>query len=132
MSTTKNPSKALGDYIAAERKKAGMSAVKLADISRIPRSTLRRIESGAIIHPRPELLLRIADALELPVTALFEHVSYTTDAVLPPYRSYLESRYMKLSPEAIDELEIYFSTIAEREGIRYDQPLHEQPSPDKN
>jgi transcriptional regulator with XRE-family HTH domain len=123
MSGIKKPTAALGQHIKDEREAQHISCASLSELARIPRSTLRRIEAGEVQRPRPDVLQRLANALGIPVAELFQEIGYTAEASLPPYRSYLESRYMKLSPQAIDELEIYFANVAEREGVRYDQPL---------
>lgn len=123
MSGTKTPAHALGRHITKERVHQGLSANRLSELAHVPRSTLLRLEAGEVRRPRPDVLQHIANALDIPVADLFEHISYTAEAALPAYRSYLESRYMKLSPQAIDELEIYFANLAEREGIHYDQPI---------
>jgi transcriptional regulator with XRE-family HTH domain len=125
MTSDKKPTAALGQYIKEQRTAQRLSANAFSTLARIPRSSLQRIELGEIQRPRPDVLQRIANALRVPVTELFQHIGYSAEATLPPYRSYLEARYMKLSPAAIDELEIYFQSVAEREGVRYDQPPRE-------
>ncbi|MFC4245321.1 helix-turn-helix domain-containing protein [Gryllotalpicola reticulitermitis] len=129
MTSAKKPTETLGTYIKQEREKQHLSLSHFSELARIPRSNMQRIEAGVVQHPRADVLQRVANTLGIPVVDLFRHVSYTAEASLPPYRSYLESRYMRLSPEAIDELEIYFQSVAEREGIRYDEPLREPGNP---
>jgi hypothetical protein len=60
--------------------------------------------------------------LDLPVEDLYSLANYPSVQALPSFAPYLHARYQGLSPDAISELERYFTDLAKREGITLDGP----------
>lgn len=63
--------KTFGDRLRTERLNRGMTRKQLAERSTVSYRTIRRLETTGQV-PRDAVLLRLADALELPVGALLE------------------------------------------------------------
>lgn len=116
------PAVRLGQLIRQTRQSKKLSLRRLSSMSGIPRSTIDRIEQGAIARPRPDVLTALGRVLLIPVADLYATVHYSAPHDLPSFAPYLRVRYRDLQPEAIDELTQYFETLAEREGIRLDGP----------
>lgn len=62
----------IGDNIRASRAARGLTAEQLAAKSGVVVSTITHLESGAVKRPRLETLLDIANAMDAPVSLLFE------------------------------------------------------------
>ncbi|MGC0274868.1 helix-turn-helix domain-containing protein [Pseudactinotalea sp. Z1739] len=112
----------LGPSIKQARTQQGISLRRLAQRSGVPRTTIERIEQEKIEHPRPNILHALGTALEIPVSDLYSLANYPTVEALPSFAPYLRARYQGLSAQAITELDIYFRTLAERDGIALDGP----------
>ena len=73
----------LGGRVKELRKKRGMKQVELAKVSGITQATICRIETGEVHQPRPEVLLKIARALGVPVDYLLDEAkSLTPDDIV--------------------------------------------------
>lgn len=112
----------LGPSIKQARTQQGFSLRRLAERSGVPRTTIERIEQEKLERPRPDILHALGTALDVPVPDLYSLANYPTAQELPSFAPYLRARYQGLSAQSIAELEIFFRTLAEREGIPVDGP----------
>jgi|SRR5690242_19257947 transcriptional regulator with XRE-family HTH domain len=92
----------LGAMIRQARERAGLSLRHVEAITGVSRPTLNRLEHDQIDHPTPDLLHRLAEALELDSDDLFAHVGYRSGDKLPSIAPYLRARY-HLPPRAVAE-----------------------------
>ena len=83
----------------------------------VHQSLITRTERGLYAQPAPEILHRIANALEVPAEDLFALAGYEVPENLPTFPAYLRSKY-DMSPEAARQLTDYFAFVAERFGIK--------------
>jgi transcriptional regulator with XRE-family HTH domain len=83
----------LGEYLQAEREKAGLSQRQLAKLAGLHYSYLARLESGENDHPSPEMVLRIADVLELDPTDMYAYIGVVPPQGLPELAPYLRAKY---------------------------------------
>src|SRR5579862_5961284 len=90
----------LGRYVRAARERAGLSLRNLEAIAEIPRATLNRLELDQVDNPSPELLIRLADAVELDSNDLFAFVGYRPSDKLPSLAPYLRAKYRLTSQAA--------------------------------
>lgn len=105
----------LGEFIVQHRTKLGMSQSALASEVGVPRSTMLRLETGAIERPDPEKLQRLARALDIDAEDLFELAGYTPDGALPSFGPYLRRKF-DLPIEARDRMEKYLTRIRKEYG----------------
>jgi len=73
----------LGDAIYKAREAKGISTPKLAAAIGMNDSGVRRIQLGETRQPRPAVLAKIAEALDLDKSELFALAGYTTADELP-------------------------------------------------
>ncbi len=110
----------LGVYIQQARERAGLSLRNLEAITGISRPMLNRLEHDQIDNPSPDVLLRLAEALELDSDDLFAFVGYRPSAKLPSLAPYLRSKY-QLPPHAIAEASDALRDILDKyDGTRED------------
>ena len=122
MATTPDEVRQLGKLIHETRINKKISRLELARRSAVPRTTLIRLEKGTIARPRLDLVSAIAVALEVPASEYFAVLGWQADTTLPGLVPYLRARYSQLPPETLAEIQAYLQTIAERDGIDFDQP----------
>ena len=92
----------LGAVIRQARERFGLSLRHVEAITGVSRPTLNRLEHDQIDHPTPDLLHRLAEALELDSDDLFAHVGYRSGEMLPSIAPYLRKRY-HLPPQVVAE-----------------------------
>lgn len=110
----------LGVYIQQARERAGLSLRNLEAITGISRPMLNRLEHDQIDNPGPDVLLRLAEALELDSDDLFAFVGYRPSAKLPSLAPYLRTKY-QLPPNAIAEASNALRDILDKyDGARED------------
>lgn len=112
----------LGPRVKEARLRKGLSLRQAAGLSKVPHGTIERVEQEKVLRPRPDILAALGRALDIPLSDLYALANYPTASTLPSFAPYLQARYQGLSPQAIAELEIYFTTLAQREGITLDGP----------
>jgi transcriptional regulator with XRE-family HTH domain len=83
----------LGEYLRAERERAGLSQRQLAKLAGLHYSYLARLESGENDNPSPEVVQRIADVLELDSTDLYAYIGVVPPQGLPDLAPYLRAKY---------------------------------------
>ncbi len=103
----------LGAHIQQARERAGLSLRNLEAITGISRPMLNRLEHDQIDHPSPDVLLRLAEALELDSDDLFAFVGYRPSTNLPSLSPYLRTKY-QLPPHAIAEASKALRDILEK------------------
>jgi transcriptional regulator with XRE-family HTH domain len=103
----------LGGYIQQARERAGLSLRNLEAITGISRPMLNRLEHDQIDNPSPDVLHRLANALELDSDDLFAFVGYRPSTKLPSLAPYLRSKY-QLPPNAIAEASEALQGILEK------------------
>jgi len=113
----------LGPRVKTARVRKGLSLRQASGLSSVPHGTIERIEQEKVLRPRPDILHALGIALDIPVSDLYALANYPSATALPSFAPYLRARYQGLSPNAITELEIYFTSLAEREGITLDGPI---------
>ncbi|AUW94225.1 MAG: transcriptional regulator [Sulfobacillus thermosulfidooxidans] len=67
-----------GHFLRSRRQACHLSLVELARLSRTSPSYLSRVERGLREPPRPAILGRLADALDLPYEQLMQQAGYLT------------------------------------------------------
>ena len=72
----------IGANIRAAREESGLTQTKLAEMIGINRPYLSRIESG-IHNPSVNMLVKIADGLDVPIATLFEGLGACAPSRLP-------------------------------------------------
>jgi transcriptional regulator with XRE-family HTH domain len=106
----------LGELIRQARKAKGLTSHDLAERIGLAQSNIVRIEQGHIAEPKPSILGRLAEVLDLDMADVYEAAGYPQSDGLPSFTPYLRSRFKDLPPEARAELEQSFSHIAEKYG----------------
>ncbi len=112
----------LGGLVKQRRQERGLMAKDLAQRIDVTPSTITRIEQGALYSPRPHILAKIANELDLPVSDLFALADYLAPTQLPAFTPYLRTKYRDMPDEAKEELEASFSKIAKKYGYLADGP----------
>lgn len=109
--------KQLGVYLRAARTSQQLTLLKLAEITGIHDVTLGRFEAGAFAAPQPDKLVRIAEALGLPLADVFSRADYAVPADLPSFTPYMRSKYGDLPDEAVAQIERYAQKLAKKHGV---------------
>lgn len=104
----------LGERIQRRREEMGMTRAELAQRSHVDKGHVTRIESGERRNPRPEILKRIATALEMPMSDLL--IDYLDADDVPSLTPYLRTRYHDLPKAAERELQESFRRITAKYG----------------
>ncbi|MEA3078204.1 MAG: hypothetical protein QOF60_3112 [Actinomycetota bacterium] len=112
----------LGDFIRGRRTAKGWTLGDAEAASDIDRTYWSKLELGIFKHPDPRYLARIADSLGVPLEDVYGLAGYTAAERLPTFRPYLRSKY-HLPPEAITQLESYFSFLRNQYGIPDGAPV---------
>jgi len=106
---SKQQAKKLGDFIRTEREAAGRSLSQLAEAVGVQKSTILRMEHGAIESPSPLTLQQIAEVLGADFEDLFALAGYGTPDGLPAAGPYLRRKYGAMPEEALAEAEAFFA-----------------------
>jgi transcriptional regulator with XRE-family HTH domain len=101
----------LGKLLATARARAGMSTIQLALGAGINQSNVVRLEQGRIARPKPELLQRLAEALDLPLNELYA----VAGVPLPRLQPYLRASY-GLSAQDAARAQAYIERLAAGDG----------------
>lgn len=109
--------RALAEYLFSRREIGHLSVRGVSDRIGVHHTYLRRLEQGLYAQPAPEILQRLALALEVPAEDLFALAGYEIPENLPTFPAYLRSKY-DMSPEAARQLTDYFAFISERFGVK--------------
>ena len=90
----------LGVTIRQARERAGFSLRNLEAIVGVSRQALLRLEHDELDNPSPDLLHRLAEALELDSDDLFAFIGYQPSDKLPNLTPYLRAKY-QLPPKVL-------------------------------
>lgn len=125
--TTAHAPRTLGELVRQARERAGLSLRNLEAITGTSRTQLNRLERDQLDNPTPDLVQRIAEALELDSDDLFALAGYRPSDKLPSLTPYLRAKY-QLPPQALAEAQEALRDILER----YDRAhrAHERERPD--
>ncbi len=113
MDTPARP-ESLGQHIRQARLARQFSGAQLARLAGVSPSNVSRIESGETATPTPDLLRRIAAALDLDLAELLVYLGVSVPPTTPPLRIYLRTIYPTLPDEALQEAVDAVARIAER------------------
>ena len=102
------------------RQSLGLSVREVSRRSHITDSNIVRMEQGVIANPRPDTLKAIADVLGLDLADVFASIDYVQPKGLPSFTPYLRSKYADLPDKAVDDLQKYFTKLANQYGLSPD------------
>ncbi len=108
----------LEGVLKTAREQQGLSIRRLAQRVGVHHASLARIELGEQ-HPSTGTLRKLAGVLELDETDLFALAGYQPPELLPSFPAYLRAKY-NMPPEATEQLNEYFSYLAEKYDITPD------------
>lgn len=129
-STNEPQPTSVGAFLTRERAKQRLSIYEVARRAEMQASTLSRIETGASQAPSPDVLRKLAQALDLPTLRLFQLAGYSNGDDLPTIEPYLRTKYgQALSDEARAEVAASFATIARKYGL---DPMKTDPDDDQS
>lgn len=114
--------KLLGDYIATNRRAAGLGVSDAAEAAGVDASFWRKLENGIYESPSPKMLAPIARVVAAPLADIYALAGYETTTELPTLTSYLRNKY-QLPPKALAELQRYFDHLRNHYGIPADKPV---------
>ncbi len=112
----------LGDYVKGRRESRGLNYYGAAEESGLDHTYWRKLEDGQYSAPSPKALAAIATTIHAPIGDLYALVGYAAPAGLPSFAPYLRGKY-HLPPEAIHQLEGYFTFLRAQYDIPDDQPV---------
>lgn len=112
----------LATFIAAARKRRGLSASEVARRAGIASGTITRLERGEIEHPHLDNLQSIAEVLDVPVTDMFTAANWIPKGELPSFTPYLKAKYRSLPPEAYKQIADHFDQIITTYGVHLEGP----------
>ena len=100
----------LGEYMRSARLKRRLSLQQLANAAGVHKSYLGRLELGQLKQPSPEVLQKIARALDIEYENLFALTGYRLPDELPSLVPYLRSRY-HMSDDDIRKVNRFFQDL---------------------
>jgi transcriptional regulator with XRE-family HTH domain len=113
-----NDARKLGSYLKASREAAGLSTRALGTKAGVNDSTVVRLEHGLRNGPRPDVLTKVATALNIDVADIFALAGYAIPTQLPGLAAYLHLKYGYLPQPAQDELVTYLRHLHTRYGLK--------------
>lgn len=115
---TDSQAAALGQLLRAARNAKGFSTRQLAEIVGADQSQLVRLEQGKVARPRPGLLLRLGQSLDVRLVDLYELAGIP----LPELHPYLRARY-GLTDQDTAQVQRYIEKLAAGYGADGSGPL---------
>ncbi len=112
----------LGAILKAKREERKLSTRALGALAGVDDSTIVRLENGTRSAPRPDVLARVANALELSLADLYTLAGYAVPKDLPSLPAYLRVKYGNLPQAAQDELSEHLNYLNEKYGIDHNGP----------
>ncbi|MBB4853375.1 transcriptional regulator with XRE-family HTH domain [Mycobacteroides chelonae] len=109
----------LAQLLREKRAETGLGIPGIATRAHVDRGTLWRLERGMVSHPRAEILLALASALNIPPTDLFITIGWlpADQLQLPTLRTYLRTAYPQLPNQVIQKMKELLD-----EGLRPEDP----------
>lgn len=114
----------LGAYIRQARERKGLSARRLAGMINMHHGYLSRLEAGDYQRPSPEILERIALALDLSYDDLFAITGQHAPSGLPSFVPYIRAKY-EVDDETLLKLNAYFNRLRQEHKIRERQDRYQ-------
>jgi transcriptional regulator with XRE-family HTH domain len=111
---TREEANRLGEFIKAERLKAGLSLRQLAEPSDISFSALRKIEEGTVEQPSPGVLQRLSRNLGCDYEDLASMAGYSLPEGMPNLPVYLRTKYDDLTSDEIKQMEAFLGYLRQR------------------
>ncbi len=111
---TQDEANRLGEFIKAERLKAGLSLRQLAEPSGMSYSTLYKIEEGKIEAPSSQSLQRLARHLGCDYEDLAWMAGFVPTESMPDLPVYLRNKYDDLSADEIKEMETFLGYLRQK------------------
>lgn len=112
---TDSQARRLGELIGKARSAHGYSYEALADLSGFNHAWLYKLEQGRMNQPAPDRLARLAELLDIDPVRIDRITKDHLADSLPSTRVYFRSRE-KLSPAALDELDLAVEAIRQKYG----------------
>ena len=119
----KKTARELGKLLRIRREALHLSTRALGAQIGVDDSTIVRIEQGARSTPRPDVLAKLAQALQISLADIYALVGYAIPHDLPSLPAYLKLKYRDLPPAAQEELIGYIDYLQKRYGFENDGPL---------
>jgi len=94
----------------------GLSLREVAEKANVSDTSVMRIEQGQFAKPKPELLARLADTLDLSLGELYDLAGYPVPA-LPSMPVYLRTKYRDMPAPLRKELNDYFEKLKDKHGF---------------
>jgi transcriptional regulator with XRE-family HTH domain len=112
----------MGEFIKSRRESQHITKADACRQSGLDYSYWVKLEAGVYQMPSPKALDLVAEVINCKPADLYVLAGYKIGGELPGLGPYLRSKY-HLPPEAIDQLESYFSFLRHQYGIPEDQPV---------
>jgi transcriptional regulator with XRE-family HTH domain len=112
----------LGKLLQTKREELKLSIREVARQTDLTPSTIMRIEQGQRAAPSPDVLAKLADALELSLAELYTLAGYAVPTDLPSMPAYLRVKYRDLPAPARDELNKYLEQLKHKYGLDENGP----------
>lgn len=112
----------LGKILQRKRESLGLSIKGLAREIGMTDTTVMRMEQGQIASPRPDLLAKLAERLDLSLAELYASIGYTVPNDLPSMPAYLRAKYPDLPTPARKELSDYLKKLKDKYGLDENGP----------
>ncbi len=109
----------LGQFLRKARQDKQLSAMQLSELTGISDASIIRTEQGKVNSPAPDKLVRIAEALDVPVADVFALAEYMVVDELPTFAPYLRTKYAALPEEAVEALQSYAEHLAHKHGVQF-------------
>jgi transcriptional regulator with XRE-family HTH domain len=113
----------LGEFIKTRRESRNITKADACRQSGLDYSYWSKLEGGVYQMPSPKALDLVAKVIGCKPSDLYVLAGYKIGGDLPGFGAYLRSTSPYLPPEAIDQLEGYFSFLRAQYGIDDDQPV---------
>lgn len=117
-----NDVKKLGRILQKKRESMGFSIKGLARETGITDTTIMRMEQGQIASPKPGLLAKLADKLELSLAELYTSIGYIIPTDLPSLPAYLRTKYPDMPAPARKDLSNYLEKLKDKYGLDENGP----------
>jgi transcriptional regulator with XRE-family HTH domain len=114
----------LGETLRKRREELKLSSRKLAGLVGVTSSSILRIESGDIPKPKPEILSKLAEKLELSLTELYTIAGYPIPSDMPEMAAYLRTKYHDLPETAREEVNDFILYLHHKHGLKKKGPQH--------
>jgi transcriptional regulator with XRE-family HTH domain len=113
---TKAQAKQLGTLITRTRERAGKSIRQVAREIDADPSWVLKVERGNAVSPAPELLARLAEALDIDLERIDRITRGHVSGGMPAMRTYFRAAFTDFSDEDIGQIEALVSELRAAHG----------------